>query len=278
MNRLLYKDIVELALREDIAHGDITSELMFNKEKARAVIVAKEKGVVAGIQVALEVFLQVDKNMDVSILKNDGDFISQGDELIALTGLVSSILAAERTALNFLQRMSGIASTTNIAVQILSNCKTKIVDTRKTTPGMRVLEKYAVKIGGGCNHRFSLSDLILIKENHIEAAGSISNAISRAREFSGFPLKIEVETTNLSEVEEALAAGADIIMLDNMGLEMMSTAVTYINKRVLVEASGNVTLERLKEIAETGVDFISMGLLTHSVKAFDLALYISDKF
>jgi len=274
MNRLLFKDIVEHALKEDICNGDITTSSIFSDEEGEAVIITREQGILAGLPIVKEVFLLCDSILSFIDFKKDGERFMPGDEIVGIKGRVSSILTAERTALNFLQRLSGIATLSDKASAIVNQYNAKITDTRKTTPGLRVLEKYAVLIGGGMNHRFSLSDLALIKDNHIKAAGSIGEAVKRVRAKSGFTAKIEVETSTMDEVKEALAMKADIIMLDNMSIKAMKEAVELIDNRAIIEASGRITLENLKDIAETGVDYISMGMLTHNVKALDMALMV----
>jgi nicotinate-nucleotide pyrophosphorylase (carboxylating) len=237
----------------------------------------KAVGVIAGLNVAKNVFEMVDVRMDFKVLIPDGGKVKVGDIVAEVEGKASSILTAERTALNFLQRMSGIATLTNTFVEKIKHTKAKILDTRKTVPGLRLLDKEAVRLGGGKNHRIGLFDLFLIKDNHIEIAGSITNAIEACRNFhqkKNLNLKIEVETKNLEEVKEALICNVDIIMLDNFKTEMMEKAVTLINGKCLVEASGNINIGNVKEVAETGVDFISVGALTHSVKALDISLEV----
>jgi nicotinate-nucleotide pyrophosphorylase (carboxylating) len=269
---LLFKNIVALALAEDLSFGDRTTDSIFKDEVAGAEIVAKEAGVVAGLPVAKEVFFQLDQKIQFKARLLDGERVQPGDCLVELSGPAASILKGERVALNFLQRMSGIATAAHDAVGKVSGRGVKIVDTRKTTPGLRLLEKYAVRVGGAENHRFNLSDMILIKDNHIAGAGSIREAVSRVRQRCGFTVKIEVETATLRDVQEALDCGVDIIMLDNMTLSQMSQAVELIKGRALVEASGGVGKEQLEKVAETGVDLISLGYLTHSVRILDLSL------
>lgn len=267
--------IIELALDEDIQSGDITTEAIINKsQKTDAFIKAKEDGVIAGLPIAEKVFRKLDPDLIWNPLVNDGDKIKSSEILVKFSGKYSALLTAERTALNFLQRMSGIATQTNLFVSVIKDSKTKILDTRKTIPGHRLLDKYAVKMGGGTNHRIGLYDLVMIKDNHIKVAGSITNAVAQIREKYGNKFRIEVETTNLDEVNEALKCNADIIMLDNMTNEAMDDAVKLINGRAQTEASGNMTIERIKSTAEIGVDFISIGMLTHSVKALDISMYI----
>jgi len=272
MNRLLYSHIVAAALAEDLGFGDVTTEGLLTDEAGKAQVVACESGVLAGMPVAAEVFRLIDPYLTLTSLCRDGDSFNPGDVLASIEGSLASILKGERVALNFLQRLSGIATRTSVAVTKVAGTKARITDTRKTTPGLRVLEKYAVRMGGGENHRYSLSDLVLIKDNHIFAVGSISEAVARARKHAGFPVKIEVETTALKQVREALDCGVDIIMLDNMSDEEMTAAVNLVAGRALVEASGGISEERLYRVACTGVDLISIGALTHGSRALDLAL------
>jgi nicotinate-nucleotide pyrophosphorylase (carboxylating) len=265
---------VATALAEDLSCGDRTTDSIFHNEWASAEIVTRETGVVAGLTVAAETFAQVDNRVLFTSQCADGDSIKAGDCLARIDGPIAAILKAERTALNFLQRMSGIASMTRSAVEQLTGTAAKVTDTRKTTPGLRILEKYAVRIGGGENHRFHLGDMVLIKDNHIRGAGSIKEAVSRVREHAGFTVKIEVEAASLDEVVEALSCNVEIIMLDNMTNEEMSEAVKLVAGRALVEASGGITFPRLREVAETGVDLLSLGYLTHGYRALDLSLNI----
>lgn len=267
--------IIDLALDEDIQSGDITTEAIINKsQNADAFIKAKENGVIAGLPIAEKVFRKLDPDLIWNPLVNDGDKIKTSEILVKFSGNYSALLTAERTALNFLQRMSGIATQTNLFVSVIKDSKTKILDTRKTIPGHRLLDKYAVKMGGGTNHRIGLYDLVMIKDNHIKVAGNITNAVEQIRRKYGNKFRVEIETTNLDEVNEALKCNADIIMLDNMTNEAMNDAVKLINGRAQTEASGNMTIERIKSTAEIGVDFISIGMLTHSVKALDISMYI----
>ena len=261
------------ALKEDIGSGDVTTGCCVPEDAVSAgVFRAKEPGVVCGFDVLVRVFTLLDDNVRVVPVVQDGDFVETGDAVAEISGSARSILTGERTALNLLQHMSGVATKTSHAVRAVDGTKAKIVDTRKTMPGLRVLDKYAVRCGGGSNHRFNLSDGILIKDNHISAAGGITNAVNFARNNSPFTIKIEVETETPAQVEEALEAGADIIMLDNMTIEAMTEAVKMIGGRALTEASGNMGERDLQAVAETGVDFISIGALTHSVKALDISL------
>jgi nicotinate-nucleotide pyrophosphorylase (carboxylating) len=283
MNRLppehMIHNIIQSALEEDVGAGDATtSYTLTGSEKGKASAVAKSEMVVAGMAVFREVFLFLDKTVRFKGHAGDGDAVKKGAILADVTGCLSSILTAERVALNLFQRMSGIATLTRRFVDEVKGTQAKILDTRKTMPGLRVLDKYAVRIGGGFNHRFGLDDGILIKDNHIEAAGGISEALMRVRQNVPYTLKVEVEAKNLKEVKEALAAGADIIMLDNMSVADMKTCVAFVKGRAPLEASGNVALSNVRAIAEAGVDFISVGALTHSVNAADISLKIKHGF
>ncbi|MFK5927796.1 MAG: carboxylating nicotinate-nucleotide diphosphorylase [Desulfuromusa sp.] len=265
--------IVRTALTEDIGLGDITTEVTVASETvARADLVAKEDFTLAGIDVAAKVFHLLDPDVKFEKIFVDGHSVRKGEVLAWLKGKAAVLLQGERVALNLLQRMSGIASLTASYVAEVEGTNTRIVDTRKTVPGLRALDKYSVRMGGGRNHRIGLFDGVLIKENHIAAAGGIRAAIERAKQQLPHTLKIEIETRDLAEVEEALGAGADIIMLDNMSLEQMRQGVDLIAGRALVEASGGVSLERVRDIAETGVNIISVGALTHSVRAVDISM------
>lgn len=267
--------LIRLALDEDIGAGDVTTETVLNgRETGKAQAVAKANMVLAGIDVFRETFLTLDPDVQWIDCLEDGREIKRGEILAELSGKLAGILTAERTALNFLQRMSGIATATRRYVQAIAGTRARILDTRKTAPGLRILDKYAVRVGGGVNHRFALYDGVLVKDNHIAAAGGIGPAVERARRAVPHTLKIEVEVKNIDEIRAALAAGADAIMLDNMTIEAMSEAVRLISGRLPVEASGNVTLANVRQIAETGVDFISVGALTHSVAAADISLRV----
>lgn len=269
--------LIDLALLEDIGPGDITSEgLIDDSEMGRAVIVAKQEFVLAGIDVAQRVFSKVDADIEVVSYFSDGNMIKKGDTILKAKGSMVSLLKAERTALNFLQRLCGTATNSRKYAKKLEKYENvAVADTRKTTPGFRVLEKYAVFVGGASNHRTGLYDGVLIKDNHIEAAGSISKAVSSLRKKVSHLVKIEVEVKNLEEVKEALEVGADVIMLDNMNLEQIKESVDLINKRAVVEVSGNVTLERLEELAKTGVDIISCGALTHQAVSVDISMSLT---
>lgn len=268
-------EIINRALREDIGTGDVTTDFILPGDKSvHATIKTKEEGVVAGLHIAEKVFKKLDPDIVWESNFSDGSKIKKDDILARLTGSVKAILTGERTALNFMQRMSGIATATSQFVAALKNYKTQILDTRKTVPGLRMLDKYAVQMGGGTSHRIGLYDMVMIKDNHISIAGGITKAVERVKSKISGGILIEVETSNLREVKEALEANVDIIMLDNMPVDIMREAVKLINGKALVEASGNITLDRIRNIAESGVDFISVGELTHSVKALDIGLYI----
>lgn len=271
-------DLIDVALAEDIGSGDVTTDAIIgDQKKAKAVWVAKQDGVVAGLDAAKFVFQKLDENIEWNSIFKNGDPIENGDIMVEFQGNCRAILTAERTALNIAQRMSGIATKTAELIQALDGYSTKILDTRKTVPGLRSLDKRAVKAGGGTNHRMGLYDLAMIKDNHIQVAGSITKAVDLVRSANP-EIKIEVETTNIDQVEEALDAGADIIMLDNMSLDQMHEAVQKIRDRAETEASGNITHKNIREVAETGVNFISVGALTHSVKAFDISQRIAKIF
>ena len=267
--------LIDLAFAEDIKTGDLTTEYLIGEDiKVNAFMKAKADGVLAGLIVAEKVFKKLDENILWNTKFKDGAKIKSGDILVEFSGSYRAILAGERTALNFLQRMSGVATKTNEFVKAIERTEAQILDTRKTLPTYRMLDKYSVKMGGGTNHRIGLFDMVMIKDNHIKVAGGITNAVNKIRENVDSKIKIEVETSNMQEVTEALKNKADIIMLDNMNNEQMKEAVDFIDGKALVEASGNVNLERVKSIAETGVDFISVGALTHSATALDIGQYI----
>jgi nicotinate-nucleotide pyrophosphorylase (carboxylating) len=269
--------IIDTALAEDIHTGDITTQaLLPQARRMRARLVAKESLVLCGISVAERVFARLDPTACFTPCFADGVRVESGQVIARLEGDAAALLQGERVSLNLLQRMSGIATQTAAFVKELQGTGARVVDTRKTTPGLRVLEKYSVRVGGGTNHRTGLYDGVLIKENHIAAAGGIAEAVRRARAYIPHTLKIEVETENLDEVAQALEAGADIIMLDNMSLDQMSEAVRLIGKRALVEASGGVNLKTIRAIALTGVDIISVGALTHSVRASDISMLMEE--
>lgn len=272
LNYLIVDNIIKEALKEDIPYGDITaSSVVTPDSKAKASLIAKEDGIICGLSVFERVFSILGGVKFTSFI-SEGSFIKKGDIIGEVTGNALNILMGERVALNLLQRMSGIATLTNKYVKKLEGLNTKILDTRKTTANLRILEKYDVKIGGGKNHRFSLSDGILIKDNHIGYAGSISAAVKLVKENSSFVRKIEVETESKNDVLEALEAGVDIIMLDNMSPSQVKEMVKLINGRAIIECSGNITLDTVRDYALPGVDFISSGELTHSIRAFDISL------
>jgi len=265
--------VVQAALAEDMPAGDVTSDALIPAgAMSEAVLLAKESGILAGLPVARRVFETVDPKVAFEALSEDGRSFQAGDVLGRVRGRARSLLAAERTALNFLQRMSGVATLTRAYVRAVAGTKAKILDTRKTTPGLRALEKYAVAAGGGVNHRRGLSDMILIKDNHVRQVGGVLEALRRARAAAAAGLRIEVEITNAAEAEAALHGGADMIMLDNMTIGEMTAVVALASGRVPLEASGGMTLERVGEVAATGVDFISVGALTHSSRAVDISL------
>lgn len=266
-------DIITRALKEDINYLDVSSDFLIPEEQRdTAYFVAKADGVLCGLFVALRTFELLDDTFEATVYKHDGDKIQAGDLIAEFSGKTVLLLKGERTALNLLQHMSGIATATAQAVSLVNGTNAQITDTRKTLPGLRALQKYAVVCGGGKNHRFNLSDGAMLKDNHIDAGGGITKATAALREKLGHMVKIEVETRDLDEVREALAAGADIIMLDNMSNDMMREAVRIINGKAKTEASGGITLETIAEVAKTGVDIISLGALTHSVKAFDISM------
>jgi nicotinate-nucleotide pyrophosphorylase (carboxylating) len=276
-NKLQIEEIIDRALAEDLGRGDVTTEALISADRrGTGFIVAKKEGILASINVAKQVFHRVDPELKVEVLLEDGAQIKPGSKLANVSGSIASILAAERVALNFLQRLSGIASETNRYVEAVNGLPVRIMDTRKTTPGLRSLEKHAVKVGGGENHRMSLGDGILIKDNHLAVLRSqglnTKQIVARARQNSPQRLPVEVEVGTVSEASEAAEAGADIVMLDNMSLEDMREAVKLIHGRALVEASGGITLDNVRAVAETGVDFISIGALTHSARALDISL------
>ncbi|PKM93269.1 MAG: nicotinate-nucleotide diphosphorylase (carboxylating) [Firmicutes bacterium HGW-Firmicutes-1] len=272
MNWLNIDELLIKAINEDALYGDITTSSIVDKNSKSSVdLIVKEEGIIAGLDVFKRVF-ELLGDVEVETHVKDGDKVSPSQVIGKLRGSTHNILVGERLALNLIQRMSGIATTTNKLVELVKDTNTKVLDTRKTTPNLRMLEKYAVKVGGGSNHRYNLSDGVLIKDNHIGAAGGIKNAVDKVRAQVSFVRKIEVETESLEQVQEALDAGADIIMLDNMTTNIMKQAVELIGKRALTEASGNVNSSNIKEIADTGVDFISIGMLTHSVSSLDISM------
>jgi nicotinate-nucleotide pyrophosphorylase (carboxylating) len=271
----LFNKTIELALEEDIGPGDLTSDVVIEPRlTGQAALIIREEVVLAGLPVFKQVFQTIDSSVKFTDFFSDGEFIPAGNTICVVRGPLRSILKGERTALNFLQRMSGIATLTHRYVEKTKSFDIKILDTRKTAPGLRWFDKYAVRTGGGTNHRFGLFDGVLIKDNHIASAGSIANAVAQIKKKTPHTIKIELEVENLTELEEALAAGVDIIMLDNMSLEEMKQAVALVNGRAMLEASGGINLNTIVDIAKTGVNFISVGALTHSAKAADFSLKI----
>lgn len=267
------EQIITLALNEDIGTGDITTLSTIPADKtATGRFVAKEDMIICGIDLAAHIFWRVDPSIELKANFKDGDAVKKGDVIAVVSGNAQNVLTGERTALNFMQRLTGIATRTHASVAEVAGTNAKITDTRKTTPGLRVLEKYAVRVGGGTNHRFNLADGVLIKDNHIAVSGGIQNAVKNARAVIPHTLKIEVEVETKEQLAEALDAGADIIMLDNMSNDLMRECVGIVAGRALVEASGNMGEKSLREVAETGVDIISIGALTHTVKAADISL------
>ena len=266
-------ELILLALREDITSEDITTNsVMPTYQLGEVDLICKQDGVIAGLGVFSRVFELLDEKTEVILYAKDGDEVKKGEKIGLVRGDIRVLLSGERTALNYLQRMSGIATYTRSIVKLLEGSSTKLLDTRKTTPNMRVFEKYAVKAGGGCNHRYNLSDGILLKDNHIGAAGSVTNAVKMAKEYAPFVRKIEIEVENLDMLKEALEAGADIIMLDNMSVEDMKEAVKLAKGKAETECSGNVTKENIAKLIDIGVDYISSGALTHSAPILDLSL------
>ena len=271
--KLNVDELILMALREDISSEDITTNsVMREKKNGRVQLICKQEGIVAGLHIFKRTFELLDENISIKMYFKDGDSVKNKDIIAEIEGDVRVLLSGERTALNFLQRMSGIATYTNNVVKLLEGSSVKLLDTRKTTPNMRIFEKYAVKMGGGYNHRYHLSDGILLKDNHINAAGGVAEAIKMAKEYTSFVRKIEVEVENLEMMKEALDAGADIIMLDNMTPEMMKKAVAMAAGKAETECSGNITKENIKTVIETGVDYISSGALTHSAPILDVSL------
>lgn len=275
MNReYLLDQLIDIAIEEDISTGDLaTNALIAKGQRATALITAKADGVISGLAVAERVLETIStEEYHFEPYLQDGDRVAKGDKILKIEGTYRDLLTSERLMLNFLQRMSGIATATRQMVDLIAGTKAQLLDTRKTVPGHRLTDKLAVKHGGGTNHRMGLYDMAMIKDNHIKAAGGISKAIKQVKAALPISVKVEVETTNLEEVQEALEGGADIIMLDNMSSEMMKEAVALIGNNAATEASGNITHERIREVAETGVDFISVGALTHSVRALDMSM------
>lgn len=272
-NAINADELIKMALKEDISNEDVSTNAVMDGYVLGSVqLICKQDGVICGLPVFERTFKILDENTQVTFFAKDGDRVKKGQLIAEVKGDIRVLLSGERTALNYLQRMSGIATYTSQVAELLKGSKTKLLDTRKTTPNMRIFEKYAVKVGGGNNHRYNLSDGILLKDNHIGAAGGIKQAVERAKAYASFVRKIEVEVETLDGVREALEAGADIIMLDNMPPEVMKQAVAIIGGRALTECSGNVTKENIKNIIDTGVDFVSSGALTHSAPILDLSL------
>lgn len=271
--KLHVDELIKMALAEDISNEDVTTNAVMPEYKKGTVdLICKQEGVICGLDVFARAFTLLDPATEVKLFKEDGDEVKKGELLATVTGDIRVLLSGERTALNYLQRMSGIATATRRVVKLLEGCKTRLLDTRKTTPNMRIFEKYAVNVGGGVNHRYNLSDGILLKDNHIGAAGSIAAAVKAAREYAPFVRKVEVEVENLDMCRQALDAGADIIMLDNMSVEDMFAAVKMIGGRAVTEISGNVTAQTIPSIKKVGADFVSSGAITHSAGILDLSL------
>lgn len=268
-------DIIIRALKEDINYIDVTTDYLIDDSlTATAKFISKDDGVICGANIAMRVFELLDKNISREVYINDGQNVKKGDVIALIKGSAKTLLKGERTALNLIQHLSGVATATNRYVELVKGTKASIADTRKTLPGLRSLQKYAVTVGGGKNHRYNLSDCAMIKDTHLGAYGSITNAVNALKQHLGHTVKIEVETTNLNEVKEALSVGAELIMLDNMSCDEMTQAVKLVNGNAVLEASGNVNDKTVRAIAETGVDIISVGAITHSVKCFDISMKI----
>lgn len=275
LNQFYVDDLIKSALKEDINYIDITTDnLIPQEQEGEAKFLAKAEGVLCGIDVAIRVFTLIQPDFQYEIFINDGEYVKKGDIIATVKGKTRTILKGERTALNLLQHMSGIATMTNRIVKIIEGTNASIADTRKTLPGLRPIQKYAVTVGGGKNHRYNLSDAAMLKDNHIDAGGGITGAVKKLRSKLGHMTKVELEVRNLDELKEALSVDVDVIMLDNMDNETMKKAVEITNGKALLEASGGITEETIRGVAETGVDIISIGALTHSVKAFDISLKI----
>lgn len=273
LNQFYVDNLIKEAISEDINYIDVSADYLIPEDQRNdSYFVAKADGVLCGLDIAMRVFTLLDDTFTYTVHKNDGDEVKAGDLIVEFNGKTACLLKGERTALNIIQHMSGIATATNKAVKLCEGTNAQVTDTRKTLPGLRALQKYAVVCGGGKNHRYNLSDGAMLKDNHIDAGGGITNAVKILRSKLGHMVKIEVETRNFDEVKEAVSAGADIIMLDNMTNSQMEECVKYIDGRAKTEASGNITLENIAEVAKTGVDIISLGALTHSVKAFDISM------
>lgn len=275
MNRLKLQKQLQSFLLEDVGDRDVTSQAIFpSHQKGRGVFLAKDNGIIAGLQIIKEVYQLLDPKITVEVKFTDGDRVNHGDVLAEVAGPVAPLLTGERIILNLLQRMSGIATVTNKCVMALNDPSIQICDTRKTTPGLRMIEKYAVRVGGGKNHRYGLSDGVMIKDNHISFSGSITKAVKKVREETGHMMKVEVETETKSEVLEAVAAGADVIMFDNRSPEEVKEFSTYVPDHIVTEASGGITLANLAPYAHTGVDYISLGFITHSVRVLDISMQV----
>lgn len=273
LNQFYVDNLIKEAISEDINYIDVSADYLIpENQRNDSYFVAKADGVLCGLDIAMRVFTLLDDTFTYKVYKNDGDEVKTGDLIVEFNGKTACLLKGERTALNIIQHMSGIATATNKAVKLCEGTIAQVTDTRKTLPGLRALQKYAVVCGGGKNHRYNLSDGAMLKDNHIDAGGGITNAVKILRSKLGHMVKIEVETRNFDEVKEAVSAGADIIMLDNMTNAQMEECVKYIDGRAKTEASGNITLDNIAEVAKTGVDIISLGALTHSVKAFDISM------
>jgi nicotinate-nucleotide pyrophosphorylase (carboxylating) len=271
-------DLIKRALNEDISYLDLATDFLIDENQtSKAYMIAKDSGVISGIMTAMRVFEILDCGFECEILKKDGEHVSCGDIIAKFRGKTTALLKGERTALNLLQHMSGIATAVDSLQTLCSGTKCQICETRKTLPGLRAIEKYAVLCGGGKNHRFSLSDAAMIKDNHIDACGSLRGAVTALQEKLGHMAKIEVEVRDIDELREALDCGCDVIMLDNMTPKLMSECVSIVGGRAVLEASGNITAENIAEVAKTGVDVISIGALTHSVKAFDISMKIEKQ-
>ncbi len=275
LNQMYVDNLIKTALLEDINYIDVTTDYLIDEDQEGAAqFLAKADGVLCGLDVALRVFELLQPDFKAEVFKKDGDVLKKGDIIAKVYGKTRTILKGERTALNLIQHMSGIATATNEAVKLVEGTKASIVDTRKTLPGMRPLQKYAVTVGGGKNHRYNLSDAAMLKDNHVDAGGGITNSVKKLKSKLGHMTKVELEVRTLDELREALSVDVDVIMLDNMSNEMMAEAVKITDGKAILEASGGITAETLRGVAETGVDIISIGALTHSVKAFDISLKI----
>lgn len=273
LNQFYVDNLIKEAISEDINYIDVSADYLIpENQRNDSYFVAKTDGVLCGLDIAMRVFTMLDDTFTYTVYKNDGEEVKAGDLIVEFNGKTACLLKGERTALNIIQHMSGIATATNKAVKLCEGTKASVTDTRKTLPGLRALQKYAVVCGGGKNHRYNLSDGAMLKDNHIDAGGGITNAVAILRSKLGHMVKIEVETRNFDEVKEAVAAGADIIMLDNMNNDQMRECVAFIDGRAKTEASGNITLDNIADVAKTGVDIISLGAITHSVKAFDISM------